>query len=180
MTTSKLHQLKYPIGSFIYQENASDNDLKQWIKDIQDFPNSIRKLTKGLGHSELNWKYRPQGWTIKQVVHHCADSHMNNVVRIKLTLTENKPTIRPYFEDRWAELPDSLEDDISNSLSLLNALHSKWVRLLEGLEEEQLKLEYIHPEHGKRFTLLENIANYSWHCRHHLAHIRQAMEYKFE
>lgn len=180
MTTSKLHQLKYPIGEFNFHNNASETELKQWKKDIEEFPSTLSKLTDQLGHEELNWKYRPNGWTIKQVVHHCADSHMNNVVRIKLALTENKPTIRPYFEDRWAALPDSLDNNIDDSLAFIKALHSKWVRLLEVCGEDQFKLEYIHPEHGKRFTLLENIANYSWHCLHHTAHIRQALEYRFE
>lgn len=180
MTTSKLQQLKYPIGEFIFHKDASEKEVEQWKKDIEEFPTTLAKLTKDLGQPELNWKYRPQGWAIKQVVHHCADSHMNNVVRIKLALTENKPTIRPYFEDRWAELYDSLDNDITESLTLLQALHGKWIKLINTLNSEQYQLEYIHPEHGKRFTLLENIAYYSWHCRHHLAHIRQAMEYKFD
>ena len=134
-------------------------------------------LVKDLSPLELDYIYRPGGWTIKQVVHHCADSHMNSLIRFKLALTEDLPTIKPYFEERWAELAD-YHNPISDSLIILQGVHNRWVTLLKSLDQEQLKRDFIHPEHQKRFTLKETMALYAWHCQHHLAHIEQALEFK--
>ncbi|MFT4524048.1 MAG: hypothetical protein ACI85F_000189 [Bacteroidia bacterium] len=131
------------------------------------FPQRLRNFTKNLSVDQLNLTYRPDGWSIKQVVHHCADSHMNSIIRFKLTLTEDDPEIRPYYEGRWAELVDGKDDDISYSLQLINAVHNKWVNLLNSLSAEDMEREFIHPEHGQRFSIAENIGIYAWHCNHH-------------
>ncbi len=174
-TTMTNDQLKYPIGKFSKWKTLGDAVLEKWIKDIETFPEQLDELTRDLTVEQLQLRYRPDGWTIKQVVHHCADSHMNSLIRFKLALTEDTPEIRPYFEDRWAELADGQDDDISDSVALLKALHRKWVVLLRNLTEADLNREFIHPEHGKRFTLRENISIYAWHGEHHLGHIKQAL-----
>jgi hypothetical protein len=168
-----VQDLKFPIGEFTF--NLGGN-LEEWISNISLFPSKINKITKGLTQEQVNFKYRPEGWCIKQVVHHCADSHMNSFIRFKLALTEKDAMIRPYFEDRWAELSDSLDDDITDSIALITALHLKWTKFLNTLSSEDLKIEFVHPEHGTRVSLLENIAFYSWHCEHHFAHIEQALK----
>lgn len=173
-----IEHLKFPIGKYDAPKVYSLELLKEWISEIASFPKDIAKLTTNLSVEELNWKYRPNGWTIKQVVHHCADSHMNAFIRFKLALTEDIPIIRPYLEDNWAELSDSLSDDISDSLLLLQGLHAKWSLLLKKLILEELLLEYVHPEHGKKFTIQESIGSYAWHGKHHLAHIVIALENK--
>jgi len=167
-----MNKLKFPIGEYIPNKNPTKDELNDWINEIKNFPSQLYIITKNITIEELNWRYRPNGWTVKQVIHHCADSHMNSLIRFKLALTEDIPTIRPYHEDKWAELIDSSDNDISDSMILLKGLHSKWVKLLQNLTEEQLKLEFVHPQHGLKFNLAENIGNYAWHCNHHLAHIK--------
>ena len=176
MTTEDLDKLKYPIGKFKKTENISEAQIVEWIEIIEDLPKSLTKLTEGLSVDQLNLPYRPEGWNIKQVVHHMADSHMNSFIRFKWTLTEDNPTIKPYFEDRWAKLIDGNDNDLSSSLSLLTGLHTKWSMLLKSLSNEELKREFIHPEHGKRFSLEETIGLYAWHSKHHLKHIEQALK----
>ena len=177
MKEEDLYKLKFPIGEFKNPETISKEQIKNWIQSIETLPESIISLTKNLSETELNYKYRPKGWTIKQVVHHCADSHINSLLRFKLTLTEKEPIIRPYFEDRFAELIDYSES-IDDSISILVGVHKKLVVLLKNLNQEELKLEFIHPEHGKRFSLEETIGTYAWHSNHHLAHIEQALKFK--
>lgn len=178
MTEEALHKLKYPVGIFLKPEIISEEQKNIWIDDIEQFPFLVESITKNLSLTQLNWSYRPNGWNIKQVVHHCADSHMNSIIRFKLALTEDIPTIRPYFEDRWANLIDGNDDDLSNTLLLLKGLHAKLGQLLKNISDEDLKRTFVHPEHGKHFTLEETIGTYSWHCKHHLAHIQQAIDYK--
>ncbi|WP_010135964.1 YfiT family bacillithiol transferase [Ochrovirga pacifica] len=170
-----MEKLKFPIGPCPETKDPSNQEIQKWIQDIANFPKSVKEITQNLTVEELNWKYRPEGWTLKQVVHHCADSHLNSLIRFKLTLTENKPTIKPYLEDKWAELADALDDDVSTSIALLTALHKKWVFLLKSLSTEQLQMQFVHPEHGKQFSLLQIIEVYAWHCNHHLAHIKNAI-----
>lgn len=178
MTDEALYQLQFPIGKFQKPAVIDDSLIQQWISDIQHFPEQIKTITQRLSGEQLNWQYRPDGWTIKQVVHHCADSHMNSFIRFKLALTEDSPTIKPYFEDRWAELVDGTDNNIKDSLALITALHSKWVVLLKNINSSDLKRDFIHPEHGKRISLEENIGTYAWHCNHHLAHIKLALKKK--
>lgn len=177
MTEQDLYRLKYPIGEFIKPELISTPQINQWIASIEALPQSIISITKDLNEEALNYKYRPNGWTIKQVVHHCADSHINSILRFKLTLTENTPTIKPYFEDRFAELKD-YNESIDSALSILTGVHKKLSILLKNLSKEELKREFIHPEHNKHFSLEETIGTYAWHSNHHLAHIKQALQFK--
>lgn len=170
-----MDELKYPIGKLIIPSECSNSQIKEWIEDIADFPDLLKSEVHELSSDQLEWKYRPDGWCIRQVVHHCADSHINSQMRFKLALTEEKPTIKPYQESLWALLPD-MHVPLDWSIELLYNLHKRWVKLLESLSEEDLKKEYIHPEYGKVFNLAQTIALYSWHSRHHLAHVKQAKE----
>lgn len=178
ITEIELNKLKYPIGQFDKPKIISENNIESWITDIESFPFALEKLTQNLSIEQLSWRYRPDGWMIKQVVHHCADSHINSLIRFKLALTEKSPVIRPYHEDKWAELHDSLDDDLYESIALLTSLHRKWVKLLRSLSNANLKEEFVHPEHGQRFSLEENIGVYAWHSNHHLEHIRQALKFE--
>ena len=125
MTEQELYKLRFPIGEFEKPNEISSQHIKQWISDIEALPEAIEAVTKNLSEEELNYKYRPEGWTIKQVVHHCADSHINSIIRFKLALTEDTPTIRPYFEDRFAKLNDYTEPIDSYLLSILKGVHHK-------------------------------------------------------
>jgi hypothetical protein len=176
MIEEQLLKLKFPIGTYINPESINEHHISKWITDIESFPQKVIQLTNDLSVEQLNWQYRPEGWTIKQVVHHCADSHMNCLIRFKLALTEDTPTIRPYYEDRWANLIDGIDDDLNNTLYLLKGLHAKLGKLLHNLTPEDLSKEFVHPEHGKHFRLDETIGTYAWHCNHHIAHIKQAIE----
>lgn len=175
-----LESLKFPIGKFKKPNFISENEIKPWIKVIENFPDKIIKITNNLSIIELNWKYRPQGWTIKQVVHHCADSHMNSFIRFKLTLTEENPIIKPYEEAKWAELSDGNSDTIHSSIQIIVGVHSRWTLLLKSLSEKDLQKKFIHPENNKMYSLEEVIGIYAWHCEHHLAHIEQAITNKGE
>ncbi|MBK6266149.1 putative metal-dependent hydrolase [Marivirga sp. S37H4] len=166
-----LNQLKFPIGTFQSADTITPDLLKQYINDISSFPQRLKKEVQSLSDDQLDTEYRPGGWTIRQVVNHCADSHMNSLMRLKLALTEDRPVIKPYFEDRWAELADSKKMPIEPALSMLEGIHARWTVLLKELTPEDLKRVFIHPEHGKEFSLDENIGMYAWHCNHHLAHI---------
>ena len=171
MEDQELINLKYPIGKFLVPETITPHLIELSIEDIASFPVKLENEVSDLSESQLDTPYRPGGWTVRQVVHHCADSHMNSLIRFKLALTEDKPLIKPYFEDRWAELPDTRTMEIAPALQLLHGLHSKWVYLLKSLTAEQLQREFIHPEHNKEYTLKLSIILYAWHCNHHLAHI---------
>ncbi len=173
-----MQSLKYPVGPYQDPEQISRDKTEEWINDIRRFPQKLAALTINLRNDQLNWPYRPGGWTIQQVVHHCADSHMNSFIRFKLAMTEDGPTIKPYLEHLWANMPDTLNANIRDSLSILEGLHRRWVILLDNLQQEDLQREFVHPEHGKRFTLGESIALYAWHCNHHLAHVEQAIRFK--
>ena len=179
MKEQELYKLRFPIGEFHKPENISSKLIEDWIMEIELFPKRLKKVVEILSSEQLNYKYRPEGWAIKQVVHHCADSHMNSLLRIKLALTEDVPAIRPYYEDRFAELPDSLDENLEDSLILLKGLHAKLVKVMKTLSVSELKKEYMHPEHGTKFCLDEVIGSYAWHSNHHLAHIKQALELKY-
>ncbi|MBT8323776.1 MAG: putative metal-dependent hydrolase [Winogradskyella sp.] len=166
-----MEKLRFPIGDYKKPSKITAQDISKWIADIASFPTKLAKEVNHLTEDQLNTRYRPEGWTIKQVIHHCADSHINSVVRFKLTLTENKPVIKPYFEDRWAELKDVEHAPIDASIKLLEGLHQRWSILLKHLTETELKKTFVHPEHGREFSIEENIGVYAWHCNHHLAHI---------
>jgi len=171
-------QLKYPIGQFNRPKEISKEILSEFINDIESFPERLKECVAELTEEQLDTPYREGGWTIRQVVNHCADSHMNSLIRFKLALTEDKPTIKPYYEDRWAELEDSKSINIEPSMEILRGVHHRWAVLLKGLSSEQLSRSFIHPEHGKEFRIDENIGIYAWHCNHHLAHIKDLIKRK--
>ena len=173
-----LEELKYPIGKVEIPENISKKDLEKWISLIERFPQELEFLVKKLSDNQLDTPYRENGWTIRQVIHHCYDSHHNSYTRFKWALTEDKPLIKVYYEERWAELHDSKSMPIFLSIDGLKALHSKWVYFLRGLSENELNKSFIHPSGNEEVGLKENIGIYAWHCRHHYHHIENLMKRK--
>ena len=166
------HYLRYPIGQFDKPTVITRRVIEKWIETIGSFPELLSFEVALLADKQLDTPYREGGWTIRQVVHHCADSHMNAFVRFKLALTEDNPVIKPYDEASWAELSDSKSLPVASSLFILKGLHYRWRTLLKSLDEESLKRKYTHPEHGQEFALDEAIGMYAWHCNHHLAHVK--------
>jgi len=131
---------------------------------------NLRAAVAGLDNRQLDTPYRPGGWTVRQVVHHVADSHMNGLIRTKLALTESAPTIKPYDENAWAQLADArLPIDVS--LPIIDGVHTRWVTVLRSLSPEQLQRTFVHPEHGRAMTIAYQVQHYAWHCRHHVGHI---------
>lgn len=166
-----IQKLKFPIGEFSPLESYTTEQLNSFINDIEILPSQLRKEVEELSEEQLDTQYRPDGWTIRQVVHHIPDSHMNALIRFKLTLTEDNPTIRPYFEDRWANLSDAkMAPEVS--LNLVESVHGRWVNILKNMSIEDFERKYTHPEYKKVFTLKEALHMYSWHGKHHLAHIK--------
>jgi uncharacterized damage-inducible protein DinB len=167
--------LRHPIGRFTYNGPMSGEQRLLCIEHIEVAPSLLREAVDGLSPEQLDTPYREGGWTVRQVVHHLPDSHLNSYTRMKLALTETVPTIKPYYEDRWAELADSRTADIELSLLLLDALHKRWVFLLRSLTTENFTLKFNHPEQGI-VTLDRTLALYAWHGRHHVAHITSLRE----
>ena len=170
--------LKYPIGPFVKPKSCTTEELKTMIETLEQFPKKVIDLVGDVSAEQLNWKYRPDGWKLKQVVHHCSDSHLNCLLRVKLSLTEDEPTIKPYLESKWAELPDSQEDNLSASIQILKGVHHKLNLVLRSLSEDDLKRIYIHPQYGSSYSIMQVIALYAWHCNHHYAHMQQAIASK--
>ncbi|TCI91129.1 YfiT family bacillithiol transferase [Tenacibaculum sp. M341] len=170
-----LEDLKYPIGKPNIPKVINPEHIKTWIEVIENFPSELDYLTKNLSKSQLDTCYRDGGWTIRQVIHHCADSHHNSYTRFKWTLTEEAPIIKAYYEDRWAELFDSKFAPINLSINSLKALHAKWTYFLKGLTETDLEKYFIHPDGNEKVKLNENIGIYAWHCQHHYEHINQLL-----
>lgn len=173
-----LKKLKYPIGKPIIPKNIEKKHLTNWITILDEFPVKLESLVQNLTENQLDTPYRKDGWTIRQVIHHCADSHHNSYTRFKWSLTEDKPIIKTYYEDRWAELFDSKAAPILLSINHLKAVHAKWVYLLKGLNKEQLNKAFIHPDGNEKVGLKENIGIYAWHCNHHYAHVKNLMQAK--
>ncbi len=167
--------LQYPIGRFEWRGASSDDDRNRYIVEIDQAPRRLRAAVAGLTDAQLDTPYRPGGWTVRQVVHHVPDSHMNSYVRFRLALTEDAPTIKPYDESRWAELSDARTAPIEISLALLESLHARWVLLLRNLKPSDFAQEFRHPELGT-VSLDRNLALYAWHGRHHVAHITSLKE----
>ncbi len=165
--------LRYPIGVFTPRTSLSAHDVQQLVDDLDALPNDVRASVARLPDEQLDTPYRRGGWTVRQVVHHLPDSHMNGYVRFKLALTEQEPVIKPYNEAAWAELPDGRSNDIESSLLLLAAVHRKWTSLLRSMTREHFARTYSHPESGVS-TLERSLQLYVWHGRHHLAHVQGA------
>ncbi len=163
--------LRYPVGPFKFDGDVSPRTREQRIAEIAAAPGHLRQAVAGLTPMQLDTPYRPGGWTVRQVVHHVPDSHLNAYTRIKLALTEEEPTIRPYEEARWAELPDARTGPIEPSLALLESLHQRWLLLLRQLRPSDFERLFRHPEHNRVLAVDEAVALYAWHGRHHVAHI---------
>jgi uncharacterized damage-inducible protein DinB len=162
--------LSYPIGKFDWHITVTPEMRPGLIAEIAAAPRAFRQAVAGLDDAQLDTPYRPGGWTVRQVVHHLADSHMNSYIRCRLALTEDEPTIKPYFEAKWAELHDARTAPVAVSLELLEALHERWANLLQCLTDRDYSRTFRHPERGV-MRLDTNLALYAWHCRHHTAHI---------
>lgn len=167
--------LSYPIGKFHFDGSLTEDQKQKLVDDIARAPAKLRAAVKGLSDAQLDTPYRPAGWTVRQVTHHVPDSHMNAYIRFKLALTETEPTIKPYEQQLWAELADSKVTPIEVSLTMLDSLHDRWVRLLRSLGLEDWKRTFRHPELGL-VSLEKSLALYAWHGRHHVAHITALRE----
>ncbi|TDO94284.1 YfiT family bacillithiol transferase [Flavobacterium sp. 245] len=166
-----LEKLKYPIGKFVIPDNYSKEYILNKIEEIASFPEKLKNETIHLTDEQLDTQYRPEGWTVRQVIHHCAESHMNCYIRIKWTLTENNPVIKAYDETLWSELPDNLYMPIEPTLKLLEGLHFRLAYIMKNLSESELEKSFIHPENNSELKLKRIIGMYAWHSNHHLAHI---------
>jgi len=164
-----LHDLRYPIGTFDFDKEVPEKRIKSLIDQIEVLPELLIRAVNNLSQEQLDTPYRPDGWTIRQVVHHLADTNMNAYIRTKLAMTEDKPTIKPYAEALWAELEDS-QLPVELSTKLLEGLHKRWVTLLRSLSSSGLEWELIHPDLGT-LTIKKLIALYAWHGNHHLVQI---------
>ena len=170
MTTD---DLRYPIGRF--SRSSASEARAAAIADIAALPARMREAVAGLRDAQLDTPYRPEGWTVRQVVHHVADSHMNGMSRMKLALTAETPTVYPYDEDAWVRLSDA-RLPVQVSLDLLEALHARWVAVYGGMTSEQFARAFVHPQHGRAITLDEHVQMYGWHSRHHVRHITALRE----
>jgi hypothetical protein len=170
-----MDDLRYPVGEFSFSGTQSHDERAVLIDQIADMPDRMRAAVHGLSSEQLDTPYRPGGWTVRQVVHHVPESHMNAYIRFKLAVTEDEPTIKPYLEDRWGELQDARDSPIEPSLDLLEPLHRRWVWFLRSLKDEDFERTFQHPELGV-VSLKKNVALYAWHGRHHVAHITRLRE----
>jgi uncharacterized damage-inducible protein DinB len=168
---------RYPIGKFALPGQVTPERRHQAINEMASLPAKLREAVNGLDARQLDTPYREGGWTVRQVVHHVPDSHVNAYVRLKLALTEDKPTIKPYDEAAWAELADSKAAPIENSQTLLDSVHARWDRLWRSLEPEHFARVLVHPEHGER-TIDWLLFLYEWHGKHHTAHITELRKQK--
>ena len=165
-----MQDLRYPIGRFTFLEEVTPDERQARITQIAEAPGKLRAAVARLEADQLDTPYRPGGWSVRQVIHHLPDSHINSYVRFKLALTEDTPVVKPYDEARWAELPDASTTPVEASLTLLDSLHQRWVRLLESMTDSDFQRSFRHPELGL-VRLDRNVALYAWHGRHHVAHI---------
>jgi DinB superfamily len=170
-----MEDLRYPIGKYV-PAPFSEKQLQEWVIDITFLPQHLENAILNLDESQLDTPYRPEGWTVKQLVHHVADSHMNAYIRFKLALTEDNPVIKPYDEVAWANLRDTQKLPVNISITLLHALHVRWVEVLKDISDADWNRTVFHPEHKKEMTLWFLLGMYAWHSRHHTAHITALRE----
>lgn len=170
--TSVAPDLSFPVGQFSRPSEYTPELRRESIAAVAALPENLRAAVSGLNDAKLDTPYREGGWTVRQLVHHVADSHMNSYVRFKLALTEDWPTIKPYDQDLWAELADS-KLPVEPSLQIIAGLHQRWVALIKSLSDDDLQRGFVHPEHGSRQTLDFALAIYAWHSRHHTGHITE-------
>ena len=162
--------IRYPVGPCEWSAEVSAEEKRQHLRDIAALPVKLREAVAGLAPQHLDIPYREGGWTIRQIVHHIPDSHMNSYVRFKLALTENQPTIKPYDEKLWAEMPEARTAPIDISLDMVDALHRRWSLMLDNMTDADFERSILHPEIGA-LKVKSMVAGYGWHCRHHVAQI---------
>lgn len=162
--------LRYPAGKLSFDNDVTPGKRTAWIRQVAELPGALRAATEGLSDAQIDTPYRPGGWTVRQVVHHVPDSHLNAYTRFKLALTENNPTIKAYDEGAWATLADTTHTPVAVSLSLLEALHARWVAVLDAMKDEDFARTLVHPVNGQ-MTLDRLLQMYAWHGRHHTAHV---------
>ena len=167
---------RYPVGKFDHRHELSAAERQTMLEHIAEAPARMRDAVASLDAKQLDTPYRDGGWTVRQVVHHVPDSHLNAYTRFKLALTEDKPTIRPYDEALWAKLSDVRDTPIETSLTLLESLHDRWVRLMRAMQASDFRRTLLHPEHPGTLTLDWLLGMYAWHSRHHVAHITSLRE----
>jgi hypothetical protein len=165
-----LDDFRYPIGPFDGAGPFTLDSRRAAIEQIVHLPSQVRDAVRGLSDAQLDTPYRPEGWTVRQVVHHLADSHMNGFIRVRLALTEDGLVIKPYDENAWAKLSDA-RLPVEHSLTILDGLHVRWAHVYRSMDDAQYARSFIHPEHGRSMTLEWHVHNYGWHSAHHLAHI---------
>ncbi|KAB7531339.1 bacillithiol transferase BstA [Flagellimonas olearia] len=178
MEKEQLEQLRYPIGHYQIPNPITQHHLDEWITVLENLPQRLAEMVLPLSEDQLETPYRPEGWTVRQLVHHIADSHHHSYIRFKWALTEDNPLIKPYDEKAWTALFDSKSAPIQMSLDHLKVVHAKLVYLLKGLSEEELQRKFTHPDGNEETTLKENIGRYAWHGSHHFAHIKNLLERK--
>ena len=171
-----IDHLKYPIGKFAAPAEYTPHLLAEYIETIQHLPINLEIAVQNLDEAQLQTPYRPGGWTVQQLLHHIPDSHMNSYIRFKLALTENNPAIKTYEQDLWAQLPDTFNTPVNVSLTLLHALHIRWVNLMKGMTSTEWDKTVFHPAHKKNISLKHFVALYAWHSQHHLMHIIRLKE----
>lgn len=173
-----LEKLKYPIGKYIPPSPITRDHIRLWTNELSELPQLIENAAGHLSPAQLETAYRPDGWSVRQVVHHLADSHINAYTRFRLAMTEDNPTIRPYYEDRWANLEDAKSADVQLSIAILKAVHERLVVFIKSLEYAHFSRTYFHPETQKQSTLGFLLGNYAWHGKHHLAHIQSTLTHQ--
>ncbi|KGO05411.1 MULTISPECIES: YfiT family bacillithiol transferase [Dokdonia] len=173
-----MEKLRYPIGKYSMPTDISNEKLTEWINILEVMPAQLRDMTSEMSDEQLNTPYRPEGWNVRQVVHHLADSHHNSYTRFKWALTEENPVIKPYDENAWTALPDLEGMPVEWSLRHLEVVHYKLVRLLRTLTDEQLSKTFIHPAGDKTYNLKQNVGQYAWHSMHHYMHIANLVKEK--
>ncbi|UOU97560.1 putative metal-dependent hydrolase [Chryseobacterium daecheongense] len=175
---SDLEHKKFPIGPFEWPGHISDIELDEHIKVIKSFPGKLKNLIEDFNDDQLDTQYREGGWTVRQLVNHIADSHINSFIRFKLALTEDNPTIKPYDEAKWAELQDSISMPVKPAMRMIKGTHQRWATLLKSLTNKQFERTFHHPEQQKDYDLRNYLAFYLWHCNHHFAHIENLKKEK--
>ncbi len=175
---SSLEQKKFPIGPFQHPENICDIKLDEHIRVIKNFPGKLKDLIENFTDGQLDTPYREGGWTVRQLINHIADSHINSFIRFKLALTEDNPVIKPYDEARWAELQDSVHMPVKPAMRMIRGTHQRWTVLLNTLTNKQFERTFHHPEQNRDYNLRYYLAFYVWHCNHHYAHIENLKKEK--
>lgn len=178
MSELDIEKLKYPIGNFVTPQNYSHDQRSKDISIIKDLPHKLKQTIYNLDDAQLDTPYRPGGWTVRQLVHHLADSHMNSFIRFKLTLTEDNPTIKPYDQAAWCDMEESKKLPVNASLNILSGVHERLTAMLNAMQEDDFTKKLYHPEMEKQLTLNRMLSLYSWHSEHHLAQIKGLIERK--